>query len=465
MRSAPAFATARTSSPRRAKSADRMLGAMRNVMAAASLQCRHGAGEAPRHCGERSDAVPAGAIRRSERALRFRLHDHPAQRRQRGGAAHQPPLDHHRCAGSGAGSARPGRGRRAAPAAARRKLRVHQRRLDLDAGGDHARQLPDGRRGRHALRNADPGIHVVSAARASLILVVTPARPGPPDDERGERQGQTHLENNHPHSGLDCTGRRLRAIAAHSSCVPAVPADDERAAREFFEANFSPYALISSETGDSGLMTGYYEPVIEGSRAQDPLHRFPIFGVPQDLVVVDLVAINPDLRNLRLRGRLDGRRLIPYYSRAEIDARGTALPAPVIAWIADPVELFFLQVQGSGQIQLDSGERIRAGFADQNGHPYRSLGRYLVDRGEMPLEQASMQGIKAWAAANPAKLQDALNYNASYVFFRELPATDGPIGALSIPLITEYSLAVDRRFVPLNGEAVFCDQWNAQRAG
>src|SRR5438445_3722898 len=154
------------------------------------------------------------------------------------------------------------------------------------------------------------------------------------------------------------------------------------------DLNFSPYALISSETGDSGLMTGYYEPVIEGSRAQDPLHRFPIFGVPQDLVVVDLVAINPDLRNLRLRGRLDGRRLIPYYSRAEIDARGTGLPAPVIAWTADPVELFFLQVQGSGQVQLDSGERIRAGFADQNGHPYRSLGRYLVEGGELPLARA-----------------------------------------------------------------------------
>src|SRR3989449_610989 len=135
--------------------------------------------------------------------------------------------------------------------------------------------------------------------------------------------------------------------------------------------------------------------------------------------------------------------------RGEIDGRNDALPAPVIAWTADPVELFFLQVQGSGQIQLDGGERIRAGFADQNGHPYRSLGRYLVDRGEMPLEQASMQGIKAWAAANPGKLQDALNYNASYVFFRELPAADGPIGALNIALTAEYSLAVDRRFVPL----------------
>src|SRR2546430_4696416 len=250
--------------------------------------------------------------------------------------------------------------------------------------------------------------------------------------------------------------RSLRAFS--SGCRPfgqlweaaaSVPAGDERAAREFFEANFSPYALASSETGDRGLITGYYEPVIEGSRTRSDVNRYPILGVPDDLIVVDLAAINPELRNLRLRGRVQGRRLVPYYSRGEIDGRNGALPAPVIAWTADPVELFFLQVQGSGQIQLGGGERIRAGFADQNGHPYRSLGRYLVDRGELLLEQASMQGIKAWAAANPGKLQDALNYNASYVFFRELPAADGPIGALNIALTAEYSLAVDRRFVPL----------------
>src|SRR5207302_380630 len=136
----------------------------------------------------------------------------------------------------------------------------------------------------------------------------------------------------------------------------SVPAGDERAAREFFEANFSPYALASSETGDRGLITGYYEPVIEGSRARSDVNRYPILGVPDDLIVVDLAAINPELRNLRLRGRMEGRRLVPYYSRGEIDGRNGALPAPVIAWTADPVELFFLQVQGSGQIQLDGGE-------------------------------------------------------------------------------------------------------------
>jgi membrane-bound lytic murein transglycosylase A len=229
----------------------------------------------------------------------------------------------------------------------------------------------------------------------------------------------------------------------------ALPPGDERAARTFFETEFVPYALVSTVSGDSGMVTGYYEPIIDGSRTPGPVHRYPIFGLPSDLVVVDLGNVVPETRGLRLRGRVDGRRLVPYYSRGEIDARGDAFAAPVIAWSADPVELFFLQIQGSGQVRLENGERIRVGFAEQNGHPYRSLGRHLVERGEMPLEQASMQGIKAWAAANPQKLQEALNQNPSYVFFRELPATDGPIGALNIALHAERSLAVDRRYVPL----------------
>jgi membrane-bound lytic murein transglycosylase A len=162
----------------------------------------------------------------------------------------------------------------------------------------------------------------------------------------------------------------------------------------------------------------------------------------------------PETRSVRLRGRLDGRRVVPYYSRAEIDARGETLRAPVLGWGADPVELFFLQVQGSGQLELETGERVRLAYADQNGHPYRSLGRYLVERGEMTLDQASMQGIKAWGLANPQKLQDALNTNASYVFFRESSDPRGPIGALGVPLVPQYSLAVDRRFIPL-GTPVF----------
>jgi len=245
---------------------------------------------------------------------------------------------------------------------------------------------------------------------------------------------------------------RITSAALSRVCAlgQSVPREDEAAARQFFESAFTPYALVSSEGPDSGMITGYYEPVIDGSRWYNAITRYPIFGVPEDLITVDLSSISPETRNLRLRGRVEGRRLVPYPARAEIVARGPSYPAPVIAWTADPVALFFLQVQGSGQVRIDGGERIRVGYADQNGHPYRSLGRYLVDRGEMPLEQASMQGIQAWAAANPAKLQEALNANPSYVFFRELPVTeDGPVGALGTPLVAGHSNAVDRRWVPL----------------
>jgi membrane-bound lytic murein transglycosylase A len=243
------------------------------------------------------------------------------------------------------------------------------------------------------------------------------------------------------------TGAALSRVCALGQSAPK---GDEAAARQFFESAFTPYALVSSNGPDTGMITGYYEPIIDGSRWYNATNRYPIFGVPDDLITVDLASVNPDLRNLRLRGRVEGRRLVPYPTRAEIDARGASYPAPVIAWTSDAVALFFLQVQGSGQVRVDGGERIRIGYADQNGHPYRSLGRYLVDRGELLLEQASMQGIQAWAAANPAKLQEALNANPSYVFFRELPVTeDGPVGALGVPLTSGYSMAVDRRFVPL----------------
>lgn len=248
---------------------------------------------------------------------------------------------------------------------------------------------------------------------------------------------------------------RAPAVLVNACALAAsVPVGDEAAARRFFENVFTPYALSSSETGDSGLITGYYEPILRGSRTRSEVNRYPIYGVPEDLVVVDLASVAPETRNVRLRGRLDGRRLVPYYTRGEIESRGDSFKAPIVAWAADPVELFFLQVQGSGQLQLENGERIRLGYADQNGHPYRSLGRHLVDRGELALEQASMQGIKAWGAANPQKLQDALNANGSYVFFRESADPRGPLGALNVPLVGQYSLAVDRRYVPL-GAPVF----------
>lgn len=239
--------------------------------------------------------------------------------------------------------------------------------------------------------------------------------------------------------------------------VRKVPPDEESAARTFFEANFSAYRIVAADGNGEGLITGYYEPVLKGRRAQAPGFRQPVYGVPEDLVTVELGDLHPELRNLRLRGRLQGQRLVPYYSRAEIEA-APAYPARPLAWVADAVELFFMQIQGSGLIEFSPEDRVRLGFADQNGHPYRSLGRYLIDRGELKLEQASMQGIKAWGAANPAKLREALNANPSYVFFRELaPPTspqDGPPGALGVPLTPGYSIAADPRYVP-TGAPVF----------
>ena len=235
--------------------------------------------------------------------------------------------------------------------------------------------------------------------------------------------------------------------------VLATPPGDERAARQFTEEFFSAWAVISAEGSAEGLITGYYEPVLPGSRTRTDRFRHPVYGVPGDLVAVDLESVNPELKGLRLRGRVTGNRLVPYWTRAEIE-NGSAVPAPIIAWVEDPVELFFLQIQGSGQVELASGARLRLGYADQNGHPYRSMGRFLIQRGELALEQTSMQGIKAWAAANPRKLREALDSNPSYVFFREMPDGDSPLGTLGAPLSAAYSLAVDPRSVPL-GAPVF----------
>jgi membrane-bound lytic murein transglycosylase A len=230
--------------------------------------------------------------------------------------------------------------------------------------------------------------------------------------------------------------------------------DDEAAARAFAETRFEAWEIASAEGVAEGMVTGYYEPVLAGSRTRSERFRHPVYGVPADLIAVDLESVNPELKGLRLRGRIEGSRLVPYRTRAEIEGN-SGFQAPVVAWVEDPVELFFLQIQGSGQLSLDTGGRLRLGYADQNGHPYRSIGRYLVERREMTLDQASMQGIKAWATANPRKLREALDANPSYVFFRETPDSGaGPVGTLGVPLTAGYSIAVDPRSVPL-GAPVF----------
>ncbi|MDR2189551.1 MAG: murein transglycosylase A [Azonexus sp.] len=226
-------------------------------------------------------------------------------------------------------------------------------------------------------------------------------------------------------------------------------------ARAFFEQHLKPYAILAADGSDSGMMTGYYEPLLRGSRKAAKGFAQPVLGVPDDLLTIDLADLYPELKDKRVRGRIDGKRIVPYWTRAEIVSRGEAVPAPVLLYVDDAVELFFLQIQGSGRVLLADGGMVRLNYADQNGHPYLSVGRVLVARGELKLEEASMQGIQAWARRNPKRLDELLNNNPSYVFFRELPdSNEGPIGAFGVPLTPERSIAVDPRSVPL-GAPVF----------
>ncbi len=225
---------------------------------------------------------------------------------------------------------------------------------------------------------------------------------------------------------------------------------DSEAIRAFFRQHFKVYRVEQPDGAVEGLITGYYEPLLRGSREMTPKYRYPLYAPPDDLLVVDLSSLYPELKNLRLRGRLEGKKVVPYFTRDEIEAGKAPVRGKEIAWIDDPVELFFLQVQGSGRIQLEDGGMIRVGYADQNGHPYKSIGKWLVDQGEMTLDQASMEGIKDWARKNPERLPELLAANQSYVFFRELTNRGGgPLGALGVPLTPERSIAIDPRAMPL----------------
>ncbi len=230
--------------------------------------------------------------------------------------------------------------------------------------------------------------------------------------------------------------------------------------RQFIESRFTPHQVLNPDGSGDGLITGYYEPLLKGSRTQSRRYRYPIYTTPDELLVVDLGEIYPELKNMRLRGRLQGRKVVPYYSRSEIESNPAPLKGRELLWVDDEVELFFLQIQGSGRVQLENGGIVRVGYSDQNGYPYKSIGRLLVERGELPLEKASMQGIKAWGQRNPHKLGELLQQNASFVFFRELPGDlPGPLGALGVPLTAGRSLAIDPRAVPQGAPVFLATTW------
>jgi len=235
----------------------------------------------------------------------------------------------------------------------------------------------------------------------------------------------------------------------------ALTQPDNTSLHNFFEEDFTPYQVYNPDGSSQGLITGYYEPRLYGSRVKTSRFRYPLYGVPDDLLTIDLGDVYPQLKDMRLRGRLEGNRVVPYYDRSEIDSGKAPLQGRELLWVDNAVELFFLQIQGSGRIELPDGSLVKIGYAGQNGYPYTSIGKKLVETGGLKLEEASMQGIKHWAEQHPDKLADLLEQNASYVFFRELPdSLPAPLGALGVPLTNEYSLAVDSRTIPL-GAPVF----------
>ena len=262
---------------------------------------------------------------------------------------------------------------------------------------------------------------------------------------------------------------------------------NQAAAKAFFEQYFTPWQV--SENGKlGGTVTGYYEPVLHGDVKQTRKARFPIYGIPNDFVSVDLpanlrnskgtVRIQPTgqnkgainaagqytanlaqfpitARSKAIKGRFAGNRFVPYYTRSQINGGALNGKAPVLGYADDAVELFFLHIQGSGRLKTPEGRYVRLGFADKNEYPYVSIGRYMADKGYLPLAQTTMQGIKAYMQQNPQRLAEVLGQNPSYIFFRELAGNDdGPIGALGTPLMGEYAGAVDRHYITL-GAPIF----------
>lgn len=279
-------------------------------------------------------------------------------------------------------------------------------------------------------------------------------------------------------------GADARRAAWQPVCVAAAAVDGARAAaiRAWLRERFDAWRVLAETredaagnaaligVADRGRITGYYEPLLDGSRTKAPPYTVPLHRPPDDLLAVDLASVYPELAGKRVRGRLvetpGGKRIVPYWSREEL-RNGARLAGAELLWVDDPIEAFFLQVQGSGRVRLPDGSVVRVGYADVNGHPYRSIGRWLVERGELKLDDASMQGIQAWARANPHRLDELLNQNPSYVFFRELPLGDpdaGPLGALAVPLTAGYSVAVDPQYVPLGAPLVIATQHPATNA-
>ena len=217
-------------------------------------------------------------------------------------------------------------------------------------------------------------------------------------------------------------------------------------ARAFFENNFIPYR-VSAGGAKAGLFTGYYEPLIRASHERHGAYQTPVYGEPPDLVRVDLSLFNSRLAGEHISGKLDGHRLVPFATRAEIDAHGI-LDTKILFWCDDPVALFFLQIQGSGRVALDDGSSERIAYAGENGRPYTAIGRILIQDGVLASQNVSLASIRAWLKQNPSRAQAVMEADQSFIFFEEKPVGDASLGSpgtLGAALTPGASMAIDPR--------------------
>lgn len=224
---------------------------------------------------------------------------------------------------------------------------------------------------------------------------------------------------------------------------------------EFFTKHFTPYKLYSNKGLDKGVITGYYEPLLKGSLEKTEVYKYPIYKTPEDMLMIDLRDAYPELKKYRLRGKLVDGKIIAYDDRAALNKRDDL---EAICYVNNRVDLFFLQIQGSGKVELENGEYLNIGYANQNGHKYKGIGRMLMKEGVLKEYGASMQGIKAYLEDNPHRMDEILHKNRSYIFFTR--RVQGATGALGSELTAGRNLAVDRKYIPL-GMPVFINTKNS----
>jgi membrane-bound lytic murein transglycosylase A len=227
--------------------------------------------------------------------------------------------------------------------------------------------------------------------------------------------------------------------------IQARPSTEEL--NEFIQTHYRVYRSVGRDGWGEVLYTGYYEPHLRGSLTRAEEYQFPIYTKPNDLITIDLSLFNEKYNGQRIIGRFTEETVVPYYERSEIDTDGALEgKTEVLAWVTDPVDVFFLQIQGSGKVYLDNGEVINVHYHTTNGQPYRSVGKLLIDEEKIPLEEMSMQKIREYLNNHPEDMDEVFNYNPSYVFFKIEP--DGPLGNINVKLTPGRSIALDRHIFP-----------------